>query len=131
MQLKDDWLILAAENPRLVTYQLTINLDQESNITIGRLGRFKLPAGSYVYTGSARRNLVSRVKRHLSKDKKLRWHIDYLLAAKGTQVVAVDLSTKTECEYNQAVDGIVLTSGFGASDCKAGCGSHLKFLGTN
>ena len=131
MQIENDWVILAAENPQFVSYQLTINLDQESNITIGRLGRLKLPAGRYAYTGSACRNLVSRVKRHLSKDKKLRWHIDYLLAAKGTQVVAVDLSTKTECEYNQAVDGIVITPGFGASDCRAGCGSHLKFLGTN
>ena len=128
MQPKSDWVSMAAENPNLVTYQLTIELPQERIISIGRLGQFIFPAGNYLYTGSARRHLVSRVKRHLSKDKKLHWHIDYLLAVEGAEVTAVHLSEKTECECNRAVKGIVLAAGFGSSDCKEKCGSHLKYL---
>lgn len=124
-----DWILLAAENPRLVTYQLSIDSTQAKIITVGHLGQFEFPAGRYLYTGSARSNLIPRVKRHLSKDKKLRWHIDYLLAENGADVMAVNLSEQTECECNREADGIIVAPGFGASDCKAKCGSHLKYFG--
>ena len=125
---ENEWISLATKNPELVTYQLIINLFQPTIIRIGCLGKFDFLSGKYVYTGSARQHLVSRVKRHLTKDKKLRWHIDYLLAVEGAEVTAVHLSEKTECECNKAVKGIVLAAGFGSSDCKEKCGSHLKYL---
>ncbi|MBS4095451.1 MAG: GIY-YIG nuclease family protein [Sulfuricella sp.] len=113
------------------TYQLHIHVAQPLRLQIGRFGEFEFPAGNYVYTGSARRNFEARVARHLRRDKRLRWHIDYLLAAPGVTVVEVARSGEPECALNQATAGEVLVAGFGASDCRRGCGSHLKFTGTS
>ncbi|AAU91348.1 conserved hypothetical protein [Methylococcus capsulatus str. Bath] len=110
-------------------YQLDILLTAEARITVGRLGEFLFPAGRYVYTGSARRKLDARIRRHLSRNKKLRWHIDYLLMVGAAEVVGVRLFEDGECAVNQATEGIVVAPGFGASDCRRGCGSHLKFSG--
>lgn len=59
--------------------------------------------GYYVYIGSAMNNLESRVKRHLSKSKKLHWHIDYLL--KHSQIVEViyNLDKKVECNLSKEI----------------------------
>ena len=115
--------------PRPVTYQLLIRVEGDQRVRVGRLGTFTFPAGQYVYTGSARRALDARVARHLSRTKRLRWHIDYLLAAPGVAIESVRRFATPECAANQAVDGRVQVVGFGASDCRAGCGSHLRFLG--
>jgi len=114
---------------QLTTYQLAITLAVPARVAVGRLGAFEFPAGRYVYTGSARRNLEARIARHLRKEKTLRWHIDYLLAVPQAHVTCVERSAQLECALNQATAGTVLIPGFGASDCRAGCGSHLKFLG--
>jgi len=103
-------------------------LDTEVRLTIGRLGTFVFPAGEYVYTGSARRNMAARIRRHLSPHKVLRWHIDYLLAAPGAHITAVRTFQVPECQLNQQVQGTVPVPGFGASDCRRHCGSHLKYL---
>ena len=60
-------------------YQLKIKIKQNITQTIGALGECSFPKGDYIYTGSAMKNLKSRIARHRRKDKKLRWHIDYLL----------------------------------------------------
>ena len=112
-----------------ITYQLTIQVKQDSIIQIGKLGVFQFPAGYYVYTGSAKRNLEARLKRHLSKTKTLKWHIDYLLDASEVEITHVTRWTAPECEVNQQGQGRVLIPHFGATDCHAGCGSHLKYLG--
>lgn len=111
------------------TYQLVIRLAQPLRLQIGRFGEFDFPAGDYVYTGSAKRNFEARVARHLRRDKRLRWHIDYLLAAPGVTVVEVIRSVEPECVLNQAMAAAVPVPGFGASDCRQGCGSHLKLTG--
>lgn len=112
------------EGPR--TYQLVIRVARPLRIAVGRFGVFDFPAGEYVYTGSARRNFEARVARHLRRDKTLRWHIDYLLTAKGVKIIEVRRSTTDECSLNQATPGEAVVPGFGASDCRHGCGSHLK-----
>jgi Uri superfamily endonuclease len=112
-----------------ITYQLRIEIAQPVRVGVGRLGEFLFPAGRYVYTGSARRNLEARIARHLRREKKLRWHIDWLLTANGVSVVDVKRSSREECALNQSLRGIILAPGFGASDCRAGCGSHLRYLG--
>ncbi len=112
-----------------ISYQLYITLDAEVRLTIGRLGAFGFPAGEYVYTGSARRNMAARIRRHLSSHKALRWHIDYLLAAPEAHIRDVRTFDVPECLLNQRVKGGTPAPGFGASDCRAGCGSHLKYLG--
>jgi Uri superfamily endonuclease len=115
----------------LRAYRLRIRLARPVAVTVGRLGRFELPAGRYVYTGSARRGLEARIARHLrhGKDKHLRWHVDYLLAAPGCAVTDVERHDADECALNRAVGGSVPVPGFGASDCRSGCGSHLRYLG--
>ena len=100
------------------------------SIQVGRLGRFDFPAGLYVYTGSAKKNMQARISRHQRRDKPKRWHIDYLLTLPQAEVIGVERFKDAECALNQAVDGPIPAKGFGASDCKAGCGSHLKYLGS-
>jgi Uri superfamily endonuclease len=111
------------------TYRLLIEVPRALRLRIGALGTFDFPAGRYAYTGSARRNLEARVARHLRAEKALRWHIDYLLAAPGVRVMSVLRSRRAECAWNQAGGGRINAPGFGASDCRAGCGAHLRFLG--
>ena len=111
------------------TYQLHIHLSKAVHLQVGRLGEFAFPAGEYVYTGSAKRAFEARIARHLRREKTLRWHIDYLLAAPGVTVTAVLRSDADECALNRATPGDIPVPGFGASDCRQGCGSHLKCLG--
>jgi len=108
------------------TYQLHIQVDPSTTLTIGKLGTFAFPAGHYIYTGSAKRNIKARIARHLRAEKKLRWHIDYLLASKQAHIIRVMTFSQSECLLNQQLTGDIIAPGFGASDCKAGCGSHLK-----
>ncbi|MCX7946079.1 MAG: GIY-YIG nuclease family protein [Hydrogenophilus sp.] len=115
--------------PEAVSYQLLIEVGTPQRLRIGRLGVFDFPAGRYVYTGSARRGLEKRVARHLQREKRLHWHIDFLLAACGVTVVAVRRSVLAECSLHQRTPGILWVPGFGASDCRGGCISHLKYLG--
>lgn len=108
------------------TYQLHITLTKDSHLRIGKLGEALFPAGSYVYTGSAKQNLEARIKRHRSKKKKLRWHIDYLLASRNAEITDVKYFEGEECEINKKTQGGIPLKGFGSSDCRKGCGSHLK-----
>lgn len=110
------------------TYQLLIEVTRTVSVQIGRLGCFEFVAGNYVYTGSALRNFEARIRRHQSAVKKMHWHIDYLLAAPGVHVREVLRYTEAECGINQRVVGSIPIPGFGATDCRAGCGSHLKRL---
>lgn len=111
------------------TYQLLIRLAVPARVRVGRLGEFEFPAGRYIYTGSARRNLDARLARHRATAKTLRWHIDYLLAVPGAEIIATPCFAAAECAVNQNTDGVIVVPRFGAGDCRAGCGSHLKFLG--
>ena len=112
-----------------ITYQLTIHLYAPVQVTVGRLGECHFPAGRYIYTGSAKRNLEARIARHLSKKpKRMHWHIDYLLAVPQVGIVGVECFCEPECLLNQRVQGAMVVPRFGASDCRFGCGSHLKLL---
>jgi len=98
-------------------------------VQVGKFGEYVFPKGMYIYTGSALRNFEARIRRHLSPVKKMRWHIDYLLASPGVRVREVRRFSDAECAVNQRTQGSVPVPGFGASDCRSGCGSHLKRLG--
>jgi len=123
-------------------YTLVVFLSETLDLTIGELGSHKLPKGYYTYTGSAvgpsDRSLRFRVDRHLRKAKKKRWHIDYLLADEKVRVTAVMAVSTTEkeleCKVNRLItenmEGKTVVNGFGASDCRSNCGSHLLYLGT-
>ncbi len=111
------------------SYQLLIDVLRPVRCGIGALGEFDFPAGRYVYTGSAKRGIDARIARHLRAGKTLRWHIDYLLAARDVHIAGVVRSRRGECALNRSSRGRVLVAGFGASDCRAGCRAHLKFQG--
>jgi Uri superfamily endonuclease len=108
---------------------LVIEVGSPVRCKVGRLGVVAIPAGIYVYTGSARRGFEARLARHARATKTLRWHIDYLLTAPAVRIVKIVRSRRDECRLNQAVKGTVPVPGFGASDCTARCGAHLKYLG--
>ena len=110
---------------QMQTYQLFINLAQTIEIQIGRLGLFTFPRGIYVYTGSAKRNMERRITRHFSRDKNLHWDIDYLLANEQTKIIKVIKSEVEECDLNADTKGKTIVKGFGSSDCKNKCKSHL------
>jgi Uri superfamily endonuclease len=112
-----------------VSYQLKIEVGAPAYVTVGRLGTFLFPAGRYVYTGSARRNIKARVCRHLTGGKSKRWHVDYLLAAPHVRITGVKLTRLEECALNRGTPGAVLFPGLGSSDCRSGCRSHLKYQG--
>jgi len=114
---------------QLQSYQLFINVAKEIDLIIGKLGRFIFPVGSYVYTGSAKTNIDKRIERHLCKEKKLHWHIDYLLNNDAVKIIDIKKSEMIECSLNKKTYGMIIIRGFGSSDCNFCCGSHLKYLG--
>lgn len=112
-------------------YALIIQLDKVACVNVGALGKLTFKKGLYVYVGSAQTNLEHRIKRHLGKEKRLFWHIDYLLNSSAARIIKVfhKQSDKTEeCALAKAIsekgEPVV---GFGCSDCH--CRSHLFQIG--
>lgn len=103
------------------------------------MGWFTFQKGYYAYTGSAlgdwTTSLRKRVARHVRKNKVNHWHIDFLLSHRNAgvvSVVAAESSMNIECQVNRLIKNIdgaeVSAEGFGASDCKQNCRSHLVYL---
>lgn len=113
-------------------YSLIIFLKRKKTLRVGKLGVALFPKGTYVYTGSAMGGLAARLKRHLTREKKIRWHIDHLLKlpeARVGKVVVYPPAPNQECRQNRRIAALrgatVVLKRFGASDCKSGCASHL------
>ncbi len=117
-------------------YTLLIKVSKGQVLDIGKLGRRNFPRGHYTYTGSAlgkgSMSLAGRISRHLRRERKGRWHIDYLLNLSDVRVGAVVYSETAlgmECPIVkrlaslEGVEGVV--KGFGSSDCRNGCLAHL------
>ena len=109
------------------SYILLIKVDRLKNIRIGSLGIMEFRPGYYAYIGSALNTIEKRVKRHLSKKKKLFWHIDYLLQeAEVIKVFLLECSEKLECVIaGKMVKSFQEVPKFGCSDCR--CKSHLFY----
>jgi Uri superfamily endonuclease len=112
-------------------YQLLIYLSKSTRIIIGKRGTFRFPRGYYVYTGSAKNGLAARVKRHLRKEKKRFWHVDYLLCHASVRGAYLSPNEKAdECSIAQRTlnspEAKVIVPKFGASDCN--CSAHLVFF---
>ena len=123
-------------------YTLIISLKTDTSLRIGKLGLHTFPSGTYTYTGSAMGmgalSLEGRIKRHLRKNKKMKWHIDYLLNSDNVQIRSViyaETNEKFECKVSQEIEKLeashVLVKRFGASDCKEGCQAHLHYFTLN
>ena len=112
------------------TYCLSIQLKTDQIIQIGKKGKISFNKGYYVYVGSAMNSLDARINRHLGNEKKLHWHVDYLLKNPESGVIKVYLSDdgiKHECELATRIAGKgTEMKGFGCSDCK--CNSHLIYF---
>jgi sugar fermentation stimulation protein A len=109
-------------------YALLIRAPGGRRVIIGALGPQLFPRGFYVYIGSAKVGLRSRVARHWRRRKPLRWHIDYLLRhARPVAVATFRWRRDAECRLARlaaakgAAEGLV--PGFGSSDCR--CRTHL------
>ena len=109
-------------------YHLVLRLPETRSLHVGCLGLQRFPHGYYVYTGSARRGLASRLRRHLSMEKTNHWHIDWLTKVARMEEIWVDFRpSRSECKSH----GLILSvpganrpfRGFGSSDCR--CHSHL------
>ncbi len=112
------------------SYVLLIQLPKEQTITIGSLKALHFPRGYYAYVGSAMSGFKTRISRHLKSNKKLHWHIDYLLEkAPITGIILGESIARAECTIAQALSRqFDFVPGFGCSDCR--CHSHL-FFSTN
>lgn len=97
---------------------------------VGSLGRIRFTRGYYAYVGSARRGMRSRVARHLAREKRKRWHIDWLTTQPGVVPVAMVSTERTGLECRMAAllasRANLSVKGFGCSDCQ--CGSHLYYF---
>ncbi len=97
-------------------------------IRVGALGEISVPAGFCVYIGSAQKNMEKRIARHMRREKRKRWHIDYLLEC-ATVIEHHEVQAPRECEERVAMamqDRCAYIPKFGASDSRAH--SHL-FIG--
>ena len=95
------------------------------------MGEVSFKEGDYIYIGSAKGCLEARLRRHLKKDKKIYWHIDYLLKDERTQISQIwTIDKKMECRtaevFYQDPTTEIIKKGFGSSDCK--CVSHLFYI---
>jgi Uri superfamily endonuclease len=109
------------------SYVLLIQLPLEEAIATGSLKTIHFSAGHYAYVGSALGGLKPRLNRHLRPNKKLHWHIDYLLTkASVRNLILVETPGRFECTIAQALSRRFHSiPNFGASDCR--CHSHLFF----
>lgn len=72
-------------------------------------------------------SLIPRLKRHLSSEKKLHWHIDYFLKNINTTIKEIIFNideNRIECDLANLIakNGFEIPK-FGSSDCN--CNSHL------
>lgn len=114
------------------SYLLVLQIDQWLELSVGRLGLFSFPAGSYVYCGSAMGSggIRGRLKHHLKIHTSPRWHLDYLRAhSEVVEVICWPAQERLECRWSQFFldqsSAFIPAAGFGASDCRNGCAAHL------
>jgi len=109
-------------------YLLFIKLDRDISISVGSLGEILFKKGVYVYVGSGGRNIYKRVERHFKREKKLRWHIDYLTARyqpyKAWIIHGEDLDEERLASI--LIERYPYIKGFGATDSRHP--SHLFYL---
>ncbi len=108
------------------SYVLWIDLSEALTVTLVGKAPARLPAGRYLYCGSAHGpgGLRARVGRHMRRGKPIRWHVDRITEA-GTVRGAWIFSAMHECDLVASLAGFpVPIPGFGSSDCRR-CESHL------
>lgn len=115
------------------TYVLILKSESIQEVGIGKLGRFTIQPGYYIYVGSAfgPGGLRARLRHHLGRSSKPHWHIDYLKQLL-TIIEICFISGATRFEHRWAAafqsrtDAVIPFPRFGSSDC--GCPAHLFFF---
>lgn len=106
---------------------LLIEVLKDLKIKTGKLGSISFEKGYYAYAGSALNSLEKRVERHLRSEKKIFWHVDYLL--KNSRIMGVfyaETGNRKECSLARDLSReFYSVNDFGCSDCR--CRSHLFF----
>lgn len=135
LSIKDDgrileipWEILDEENTNRGSYIVILELEEDTIISVGELGKMFFRRGFYIYVGSGMGNLEKRMSRHRRKRKNRHWHIDYIREhAKVVNILPIRSSRRLECEIASDVRKISDSSikSFGSSDCR--CESHLFY----
>ena len=108
-------------------YALALRLDAPLDVRVGKI-LATLPAGDYLYCGSARgpSGLRARLARHMRPQKLAHWHIDQLTAG-ANMLGAFVVEGGDECALNAALADLPIPiAGFGSSDCRR-CAAHLRF----
>jgi Uri superfamily endonuclease len=119
--------------PQKGTYLLIFRLKESVSIQTKGGKSFNLPKGVYIYVGSAfgRGGIKARVERHLRRNKKLHWHLDYLTTFKGFEPLGVIpfYGKRWECKLARLLSKFLKPiEGFGSTDCS--CVGHLFRLET-
>jgi Uri superfamily endonuclease len=117
------------------TYLLLARLSEPTRLTVGRLGAFCFQAGWYAYAGSALGpgGLRARLARHARTQKRIHWHIDYLLKAARLEtswqaVCPIRLECTWAATLSKLPSAQIAIQKFGASDCR--CPGHLIYWPT-
>ncbi len=111
-------------------YALLISCRKGGEYWVGALGSLRFEAGYYVYVGRAVRGLSARIRRHLLRPNRVRWHVDWLTSrnefAPMTAIVGRTDDPRMEDLLAEEIGGDPVR-GFGCSDSHAE--THLKYLG--
>ncbi|MEM1634454.1 MAG: GIY-YIG nuclease family protein [Nanopusillaceae archaeon] len=112
------------------TYLLLLECLNDCEIEVGKLGKIRFKKGYYVYIGSAMNNLKKRILRHLKKDKKIKWHVDYLTTNDSfiiRKIFIKETNKKEEEKISKIFEKYFnFIKNFGNSDCKDN--SHLFLI---
>ncbi len=115
-------------------YILEIFSPQNFFIQTKKIKHTELQKGFYYYVGSAQKNLIQRLKRHLRKEKIIHWHIDTITSLNFCSIrkiyLFINYKKDFECKIvNDLRKELSLSFpllNFGNSDC-SNCKSHLLF----
>jgi len=116
-------------------YSLIIDLEDDLSVRLKSLGDLFFERGTWIYIGSAMgegsTSLENRIRRHFRAEKKIHWHIDNLLKSNSRIRVAIwaESPNHIECDIAKRIEQIENIfpgpKGFGASDCRKKCWTHL------
>lgn len=115
-------------------YLLEIFASKQFILTNRSFSNIKFKSGYYYYSGSAQKNLLQRINRHLQKDKTIYWHIDYLTSVPTNKIKTIFMLYGAEKLFECNFVYILLNEfnlkiaikNFGNGDCHS-CDSHLLF----
>jgi Uri superfamily endonuclease len=116
------------------TYIIILSVKRGGHIRIGRLGIFEIAEGYYAYVGSAHGSggMKARIRYHIQRVDKPRWHIDYFKQlAVPIEVWFTTAGLRLEKNWAEIMNNWSwfnkTIAGFGSSDYHRGHVTHLFY----